>query len=53
MQCPLCKIDARVARVEEKPDTVVTKYMCVNLRCQNNRQIIGETVAAREKKQER
>ena len=53
MQCPLCKIEAREARVEEKPDEVVTHFMCVNLRCPNDRRIIGEKVTARKTEQER
>ena len=53
MDCPKCKLKARVARVEEKPDTVVTYFTCVNLRCPNNRQIIGEKVTARQTEQKR
>ena len=53
MRCPHCKIEARVQRVEEKPDTVVSYFMCVNLRCPNNRQVIGEKVTAKEPKQKR
>lgn len=53
MKCPLCKLDGRVGRVEEKPDSVVTTYICVNLRCPNSRKVIGEKVTAKEPKQER
>lgn len=49
MVCPHCKIAARVARVEERPDATVTRWMCVNLRCPNNRKIIEETVKAPKK----
>ena len=52
-QCPLCKIDARVVRVEEKPDTVVTYFACTNLRCPNNRQVVETRETARKTEQER
>lgn len=53
MKCPLCKIEARVQRVEEKPDRVVTTFICSNLRCPNSRKVIGEKVTEKEPKQER
>lgn len=53
MKCPLCKIEARVQRVEEKPDSVVTTFICSNLRCPNSRKVVGEKVITKEPKQER